>query len=412
METAGKNINYWGTGLLAMLLFFCNTAPVLHGLSMAFVLLPLWIYLIATWKLPYKHVLGCMVVFITGYAVMHLYNHIIIPYYIISSFILIAAWLFAWVAYHGMVLQHQQLDRIFKHILILNFVFALLSLPLLFLPHMKDLVWYTISISANIEPIPRLKLFTSEASHYALLLAPVFIYFCCRAMFMHTSSPWLTLAMIGIPLLLSFSLGVWLCLLFTGALILLLYYKRLFQDAAKKKILIAGVLSVSVVLALLWIIKPDNPLFQRLSNLWHGKDTSARGRTYESFLLAHRIIGTKSYLFGIGPGQLKVLGRDMIIQFYQYIKMPDNVRIPNACADTMVCYGYLGLVLRLGIQTGLFFKTAVTRNPFRLWLFLFLFCYQFTGSYISNTTEYMLWALAFAPVFTDLEQRKIKPAYS
>src|SRR5690606_37662702 len=106
---------------------------------------------------------------------------------------------------------------------------------------------------------------------------------------------------------------------------------------------------------------------------------------------------------GIGPGQMKIYARDLIIQYYQYTEIPPVVRIPNACADTIVCYGYLGLAARLGVQILLFFSTRVAANPFRLWLFLFLFLFQFTGSYINNTVEFLLWGLAFAPVFNDFK---------
>ena len=40
-----------------------------------------------------------------------------------------------------------------------------------------------MSMSENIAVIPRLKLFTYEASHYSYLLAPVVIYFYAKALF-------------------------------------------------------------------------------------------------------------------------------------------------------------------------------------------------------------------------------------
>jgi len=185
-------------------------------------------------------------------------------------------------------------------------------------------------------------------------------------------------------------------------MMMLMVFSRsiIFQKLLRQKLflILISLLSITVLLA---ILNPDNPLFNRLLNVVQGTDTSARGRTYESFILAHKIVAEKNLFFGIGPGQLKVFGRNIIIQYYSYSNIPEVVRIPNACADTIVCFGYLGLAIRLGIQLLLFYTTKLFKNPFRLWLFLFLFIYQFTGSYITNPVEYMLWALVFAPVFKD-----------
>lgn len=56
-------------------------------------------------------------------------------------------------------------------------------------------------------------------------------------------------------------------------------------------------------------------------------------------------------------------------------------------------------LLALVFEWYLFFKTAVYKNYYRLALFIFVFIYQFTGSYITNIVEYVIWILAFSNAF-------------
>ena len=105
----------------------------------------------------------------------------------------------------------------------------------------------------------------------------------------------------------------------------------------------------------------------------------------------------KSLYWGVGPGQLKLIGRDYIIQYYNYSSIPGTIRIPNAVAETLNIFGLAGLVIRFLAIGYLFFKTKVWDNYYRLLLFLFIFIYQFTGSFLFNIAEYILWILAFSP---------------
>ena len=235
------------------------------------------------------------------------------------------------------------------------------------------------------------------ASHYSYLLAPVVIFFYGKAMFISAKKALPALFIITVPLLLSLSFGVMVCLLASGLIITIICFRAIFDTRHKRIMLLFILAAVTVAGYLLYKYFPENILFLRIQNMLVGKDTSARGRTYESFILAHKIIAQKSYWWGIGPGQLKIAGRDIVIQYYYYSKIPEIIRIPNACAETIVCFGYAGFTLRIGMQLLLFHSTKVFRSPYRLWLFLFLFIFQFTGSYITNVTEYIFWILAFSP---------------
>jgi len=296
------------------------------------------------------------------------------------------------------------LDFIFRDIAILNFLFTIAAIPLLFFPSLSHVTWYTVPISKAMI-FPRLKLFTEEASHYSFLIAPIVIYFYSRVLFFKTTNPILTLFIVSFPLALSFSLGVLSCILISGAVITVVYFGRVFSTFKRRSyvILITGLLA-----ALFWAANrfyPGNPLFARIHNIFNGEDTSARGRTYEAFILANKVIAQKSFLWGIGPGQLKIIGRNIIIQYYSYFNIPKVIRIPNACAETIVCFGYIGFSIRIIAELVLFFVTKVYTNPYRLWLFLFVFIYQFTGSYITNVAEYIVWMIAFSPVFPEYTKR-------
>lgn len=400
METTSKPLKFSGVWLIAILLFFFNSA-LWQNLPLAILMTPLWLFFLHSWGTPLKELLITAVFFFLLFGAVHFSNGVVASYYFISDSLLFCIIIFTLTCSIAFRKKHEELDMIFRHLLVLNFLVVILSSLLFFTPSLRNTVWYTNFITPGLPPVARLKLFTTEASHYAYFFAPIAIYFLSRLLFFETRQPLLTLFLVAVPLILSFSLGVLLCIVISGSIIFLLYYRRIFSTRAKKGGFAIAVLALIIVAVLLYIFYPENPLYYRLSNLLNNKDSSARGRTYESFLIAHKIIAQKSFLFGVGPGQFKVIGRNVVLSFYQYANIPESVRLPNACADTLVCFGYIGLALRLLLQFLLFFKTKVFNNPFRVWLFIFLFVYQFTGSYITNTVEYLLWALAFAPVFPD-----------
>jgi len=71
--------------------------------------------------------------------------------------------------------------------------------------------------------------------------------------------------------------------------------------------------------------------------------------------------------------------------------------IPNSIGDLLGTLGLIGVAIKLFLEGYFFFRTRVFRNDYRLTLFLFIFVYQFTGSFISNIAEYAIWILAFKP---------------
>lgn len=401
METGTAHIKQGWVWFFALFLFFCNTFPLPQGISYTLLLTPFWVYLLYV-----QHRLMAVVAILLPlavYAAIHLSLGVSLSYYLVSAMMLACVLIFAVTASYYIKSPEVNWDLIFRDIVILNFILALLCIPCLFIPALKPLVWYLVPVTKDVM-LPRLKLFTYEASHYSFLLAIPFIYFTSRYLFSNARKPLLTIAMLAIPLLMSFALGVLVALAASLFILLLIKGKSITAFANTRKTLWLSLLVATIGVAILYFLFPDNPLFVRIRNIFSGDDTSARGRTYEAFILAHKIIQTKSELWGIGPGQLKLIGRNIIIQYYYYTNIPAVVRIPNACAETIIYFGYAGLVIRLLLQIILFVKTKVAANPFRLWLFLFLFMYQFTGSYITNASEYFMWMLAFVPAFPDFQK--------
>jgi hypothetical protein len=154
------------------------------------------------------------------------------------------------------------------------------------------------------------------------------------------------------------------------------------------------------------IFFPDNILFVRVTNVLTGKDSSGRGRTFEAFWLAEQLLVQKSYWWGIGAGQIKIIGFELIRDFYGYSFETTRVAIPNAAAETLALFGWVGLIVRIFAECFLFVYTKVWRNYYRLLLFSFIFIYQFTGSFITNVAEYVIWIMAFTPVFKEYESVK------
>jgi hypothetical protein len=410
MEASSQYIKQGWVWLFAIFIFFFNTFPLPEGITFILLLTPVWVY--------FLHLNGKLgqALLLTAplglYAIIHIAQGVVLSYYLISVIIMACLVIFG-VACYDFINSGANWDGIFRDIVVLNFLFAMASVPLLFIPSLKTLVWYMVPISKGIADVPRLKLFASEASHYSYWFAPVAIYFYSRALFFKTRGMWLTMAMVSIPLIMSFSFGVLSDLIITFLLVVAIYFRRIFSSERKRRrLLIAAGLSVGILL-IAFKFFPDNVVFHRIHNIFTGDDTSARGRTYEAFYLAHTIAGQKSYLWGIGPGQLKIIGRNIIVQYYFYTNIPPIVRIPNSSAETIAYFGYIGFFIRLFLEAFFFFRTKVYRNPYRMWLFLFAFIFQFTGSYITNPAEYITWIIVFSPVFPDfIRNGQPEPAIS
>jgi hypothetical protein len=212
--------------------------------------------------------------------------------------------------------------------------------------------------------------------------------------------------MILLPYLLSFSVGVVSSIFVALTTMYLFLFRYLVR---KKRVWWVGILvSGSVLFSLLSLIVffPGNTLFLRIGNIVTGHDTSGSGRTSNAFLLGGRILQLKNIFFGIGPGQIKIIGANIIKGYYNYPVDYNVVTIPNATAETLVIFGYIGLAIRFSAEIFLFFYTRVWTNYYRLLLFSFIFLYQLTGSFITNLAEYAIWILAFTRGFHQFDVKR------
>lgn len=296
-------------------------------------------------------------------------------------------------AYYG-IREEADLGALFKVLASINMVLLGISILFLFIPLLRPWMWYEMSISEGLPIIPRLKMFTYEASYYSFIMVPLFAYYYLNKVLLRGRTGILLITLI-LSMLLGFSFGVLAALLIS---IFLVYFLNLNELGRRINLnhAAAGIVLIVVVFALVYWFYPHNMVFERWRNVFSGKDTSARGRTYESFILAWDIARSKSLYFGIGLGQLKLIGREYIIQYYLYDNIPAVIRIPNAVAETLNIFGLVGIVFRFGIIVYLFIKTRVWNNYYRLLLFIFVFIYQFTGSFLFNVAEYVTWILAFS----------------
>jgi hypothetical protein len=298
-------------------------------------------------------------------------------------------------------------EKIFRQLLIINFVLCLLAAVLYFTPF-YSLMWIEQEFTQGISQFHRMRMFTYEASYYATLFTPIFFFFFLQFLFGQNKirNSWL-LVMLLLPYLLSFSIGVMGCVLLSIFFTWIIYFSRL---TGKRKVLntiITGGAILGFALVIVVLFFRHNPLFTRMANIFEGQDPSGKGRTRDAFILAGQMLEQTNKYWGIGIGQIKVAGADFIRTYYLY--GPEHpVALPNATAETLAIFGWIGLILRFSIEIFLFFYIKVWNNYYRLLLFTFIFLYQFTGSFITNIAEYVIWIIAFMNVFPQFDVRPYK----
>jgi hypothetical protein len=387
----------------ACIYFFCNSLFLPEGLLYTTFLTPLFFYHIV--KERKANYLLAFITVVTLFFLVHLKQGINEVFYMRSFILFITVGIFClW--FIGFCAKVRSLEKIFIYILYINALLIPVALLALKFDILKEYFWYLVPISPGIPMIPRLKMFTYEASYYSLLLVPVAFYAIWNYLSFRKRINTIHVVLVLVLLGLSFSLGVIAGIVMSFLLCILFNIGSLL---ANKRVITIAVLSFLVLVAtviILFNFFPDNPLVVRIKNIPSGRDTSARGRTYEAFDLAYRIAKQKSLWFGVGLGQIKEIGRTIIIQYYYYTAMPETVRIPNAIAETFAIYGITGITIKFILIFFFFFKTRVYDNYYRMSLFLFIFIYQFTGSFLFNVAEYVIWILAFSPVLPQFNKVK------
>ncbi|MCM5527511.1 hypothetical protein [Parasegetibacter sp. NRK P23] len=387
----------------AVLFFFFNSVGLPFGLTFMALLGPLFYY----WTIRRGKVWGLFtfILLLTPFFIAHMLVGVDVNVYLASLINFTLVFIFC----HScqVLVGSYKLDTLFHKLLKWNFILCLIAIPFYSSPYF-NLFWIEQYLTEGIDHYRRLRLFTYEASYYATLFVPLCLFFFYKTILSGKVYAYLKyMPMVLLPLLLSFSLGVIGGLLIAVLVTLVVHLRTLL----KKKAVFVFIVSSSLLMVLGVVFSvlffPDNTLFLRLKNIFSGHDSSGNGRTFEAFLLAYRIAEQKSLLFGAGLGQIKVIGTDIIRSYYGY---DENyvISIPNATAETFAIFGWLGLLLRFSIQGFLFFYKRVWSNYYRLSLFVFIFIYQFTGSFITNMAEYLIWILAFWGNFQQYDKNTLK----
>lgn len=384
--------------------FFFNTFLLPAGLLYTTLLTPLFLLLLlkkGKWKaLLWFAVLSAPIGYFhsRGGADMAVYAR---SFALFASAVVFTIWVC-----HFLLAHKDKLGEYFRVIVVYNTFLTAMAILLLPVPGANEFFWYFEPIHTAIPAFPRLKLLVYESSFYSLQLAPVFLFYFASIALTGRKPYLLSLLLLGFSLLISLSFGI------LGGLtiaVLLVFFLHPFSLLRRRRIFFTSIylaLFGALLLALILYYFPFNPVFDRIEKVMQGHDSSAKGRTWEAFLLAWAILGETDYWLGAGLGQIKVAGHELIVNYYQYEgKWTDLVRIPNAMAETLATFGIVGAAGRVIAQIGLFFYTKVYGNYYRLMLFAFIFIYQFTGSYLTNIYEYLIWVIVFLPVFPQFDKR-------
>jgi len=396
--------------LFVFVYFFVNSLFLPHGLLYTSLLFPFfWWYLHSNGSKRTGLLFG---LFLLPYFAIHTNQAIDYGDYLQSSILFFSVYLFT-LATYKFIQKSNNLEWLYRKVVESNLLLLGFGIIILTIPPLWSLTWSTEPISPGVPIFPRFRGFTYEPSYYSLLFAPFVIYYYLKCFFQGAQHWWKTLLAVTIPLVLSLSFGV-IALVFCSIVLISFMYSRAFWKSSRFRNLVklSGVLLL-LALFLGIVVFPDNPVSLRIANIFSGQDSSFQGRTSDSFELAYLIAKEKNMWFGVGLGQVKIVGHEIIVNYYNYTDADNwTVRLPNAVADTLATFGLTGVILRFMLILYLAVKTKVYNNIYRMNLFIFAFAYQFTGSFIFNIVEYVMWALAFSPVFNQYDLKSLRKSSS
>src|SRR5436190_3672399 len=209
----------------AFLYFFINAVALPFGLTYSALLAPLfYVWVLSTRKkeilLPFITVLAPFIV------VQVLYVGVARKVYFYSLINLVLVYIFCQAVYTFLT-TCTNVEKIFRWLLIINFIFCLVAIAVYFTPY-YEMMWIEQNLTEGIKDFRRMKLFTYEASHYATLMVPLFCFYLFQYLFKQNAvKGWLLIPMIFLPLMLSMSFGVIACLVVSGMITYVLYFSRL-----------------------------------------------------------------------------------------------------------------------------------------------------------------------------------------
>src|SRR5258705_3284214 len=249
----------------AVIYFFFNTVGLPFGLTYMALLAPfLYVWVLLTRK---KEILLPFFALLMPFIIMHLFVvGVDIRSYLISLLNIILVYIFCQ-AFYTFLKVCQDTEKIFRNILIINFICCLVGIIFYFTPY-YEIFWIEQTLTEGVTNFRRFRLFTYEASYYATLFTPIFFFFFLQYIFRNnTIRSNLLLPMLFLPYILSFSIGVIASALLAGIIVTIFYFR---QIAAKRRfvnaIIYVGAIT-GVVMTVFVIYFRHNPLFIRIINI-------------------------------------------------------------------------------------------------------------------------------------------------
>ena len=381
MMTAGPSLRIHKYLPLACICFFVNAPGIFpQGLLLTGLLSPfLYLWLLLKRR---QYVVERYLAVLLPFLLMNIYDGIRWRDFILSSGLLLTAYITVF-AIAVALREVRRLDEIITPIIWMNLGLAGIGIIVRFTP-LADLMW---QIPDKYDPYQmiRFKGFTYEASYYSTLLTPAVLFSYWRMAQKPSRSTFCLFAATLIPLLMSRSYGSIGCLIIavTAAYVV---HRR---ESAPYKWVAAVIVVVIVAYS---VLPASNPLRVRAVKIATGSDSSEQVRTTDALAYAYAMAHTKDPWFGVGFGEVKDYGA----QFNGQYNGRGESRLSSAVADTLATLGFAGLIIRFGLEAYFFYKTRPDRDQFRLSLFIWVFLFQFGGSFNGNIAEYIVWILAFS----------------
>ena len=378
----------------AVLYFFLNGFLLPVGLLYTALLTPL--LLVWVWRYRNLRYFGLYFLWMSPFVLVHWINGVESGAFYGRSVALSFTVLVFCIAFHQLLCFCNRLGDLYKKILLINGAMVVVALTALFIPSLTGFFWNANTLSLSNHNILRLKMLTYEPSYYSLLFAPIALYYVLKAFHRELPNPSVYLLLTLVPLALSLSFGVILGLAISLLVLFGLHARRILSGTENLRYFAGAVFLLVTSLLVLFVVFPENIFSRRIENILAGRDSSVNGRTIDSFILSLDIARKKNLFWGAGFGQVKLAGLDFYRRFYHNSGLTiKDVAIPNSIGDLLATLGLAGVALKLFLEGFFFLRSAVWSNYYRLGLFLFIFAYQFTGSFISNIAEYVIWILAF-----------------
>ncbi len=372
--------------------FFLNSVGLPTGLFYTSILSPLlylWLIHRGKRKVTLWFVL-CLAPFVAAQMLLGINSY----FYYARSVVLLWTVYITVYAFAVALLRIGNLERFFDHLIVVNFCMAMFAV-LLFPTPLMTLMWN--NGQHLVDPTAygsRLDLLNSEPSVYGFLMAPLLIFAALRLFYRPVRSNLLYVGFLVIPMLLSQSFGA-ISICSAGIAVALLSISPNLLKYRSTRLALLGMVFLLVLIVAVALFVP-NPLTARLVAVTTGTDSSVQSRTTSGMALAYLLVPPKQLLWGLGLGQTKL--QDVPTWMTAQLAFQKAI-IPNGVADMFVSLGLVGVILKLAAEFYFFFRFRVFRNTFQLAMYIVTFLLQFTGSNLMNVQEYLMWVMAFAPLF-------------